>query len=53
MLRQGEYREFIQINGKQLTLQPYPHEQAWVKGSIIVSGWVPDGAAWRRPPCSR
>ncbi|UYZ63635.1 RICIN domain-containing protein [Hymenobacter weizhouensis] len=32
---------------KRLTLQPYPHEQVWVKGSEEVTGWVADGTAWR------
>ena len=48
VLRAGEYREGnITITGKQLTLQPFPHEQVWLKGSAIVDAWQADGAAWR------
>jgi mannuronan 5-epimerase len=47
VLRQGEYREHVRINGKAVTLQPYPGEQVWIKGSDVVTGWVADGDAWR------
>src|SRR5690606_32127662 len=40
VLRQGEYREKVTITNKRLTLQPYPHEQVWLKGSDVVTGWV-------------
>ncbi len=29
-------------------MQPYPHEQAWIKGSVQVTDWVADGAVWRK-----
>jgi hypothetical protein len=48
VIRQGEYREFVRITNKALTLQPFPHEQVWLKGSVLVTGWVPDGSAWRK-----
>jgi mannuronan 5-epimerase len=48
VLRQGNYRESVTINGKALTLQPYPHEKAWFKGSVNVNGWVKDGVRWRK-----
>ncbi len=62
VLREGIYREglYKAIDGstslnrstsfnKKLTLQPYPHEKAWLKGSLDVStGWSPDGAIWVR-----
>ncbi len=62
VLREGNYREglYRAIDGttslnrstsfnKKLTLQPYPHEKAWLKGSLDVStGWTQDGAVWAR-----
>jgi parallel beta-helix repeat protein len=43
----GTYREAVPEIRKPLTLQPYPHQKVWLKGSIVVTGWVADGAAWR------
>jgi parallel beta-helix repeat protein len=48
VIRGGTYRESIALSNKTLTLQPYPHEQAWVKGSTVVTGWVAEGSAWRK-----
>ena len=48
VLRQGVYRESVTFYNKKLTLQPFPHEQAWLKGSVIVSNWKADGATWRK-----
>lgn len=49
VFRGGTYRN---INNayicKKLTLQPYPHEKAWIKGSDEVTGWVADGSMWRK-----
>ena len=43
----GTYREgAINLDGKQLTLQPYPHEQVWLNGSLVVSNWVASGSVW-------
>ena len=39
-------KEAISISGKQLTLQPYPHEQVWLNGSLVVSNWVASGSIW-------
>jgi mannuronan 5-epimerase len=47
VLRGGVYRESVAWSDKRLTLQPYPHEQAWMDGTVTVAGWVRDGAAWR------
>ncbi|KAI1704794.1 right handed beta helix region domain-containing protein [Ditylenchus destructor] len=33
---------------KKVTLQPYPHEKAYLLGSAPVSGWVLEGAIWRK-----
>ena len=49
VFRGGTYRNvnagFID---KKMTLQPYPHERVWIKGSNKVNGWVPDGGIWRK-----
>ena len=43
----GTYREgSINLGGKKLTLQPYPHEQVWLNGSLVVSNWVASGSVW-------
>ncbi len=43
VMREGEYRTgtaLIDIN-KRVTIQPYPHEKVWFKGSLEVSaGWT-------------
>ena len=47
VLRGGTYRGGgLNVSGKQLTLQGYPHEQAWLKGSAIVTGWTQFGNCW-------
>jgi hypothetical protein len=48
VIRAGVYRETVTIRGKSLTLQPYPHEQVWMKGSVVVNGWVAEGSCWRK-----
>jgi len=48
VLRAGNYRESVYYYGKRLTIQPYPHEKAWLLGSVPVTGWKTDGNAWRR-----
>ncbi|MCP2167766.1 parallel beta-helix repeat (two copies) [Goodfellowiella coeruleoviolacea] len=49
VLREGVYRENLGAIVKPITLQPYPGEQAWFKGSSVVSpaSFVADGARWR------
>lgn len=46
VLRGGVYNEQLAIY-KQVTLQNYPGEEAWLDGSTGVSGWVRDGSRWR------
>ena len=46
VLRAGTYREKLGIVSKRLTIQPYPHEQVWLKGSQVVSSWQPQGSTW-------
>jgi parallel beta-helix repeat protein len=48
VLRGGTYRTGDLVVRKRLTVQPYPHERAWLKGSSEVGGWRRDGAAWRK-----
>jgi hypothetical protein len=48
VLRGGTYRESVLIEGKTVTIQSYPNEAVWLDGSVPVSGWVSDGAAWRK-----
>ncbi len=52
VLRGGDYRDLnFQKIPVQLTLQAYPHEKPWIKGSVVVPEWVADnnagGAIWR------
>lgn len=48
VFRGGTYRG-VQVNvGKRLTLQAYPNEKPWIKGSEIVDGWVKEGNIWRK-----
>jgi hypothetical protein len=48
VLRAGVYREALGAITKPLTLQSYPHEQAWLSGTVVVNGWTPapGGNAW-------
>ena len=48
VMRGGTYRESLKYYGKALTIQPYPHEDVWLKGSIVVTDWVEDGSIWRK-----
>jgi hypothetical protein len=48
VLREGVYREGdIQITGKPIIVQPFPHEQVWFKGSNMLDTWQPDANIWR------
>lgn len=51
VFRGGTYRGGGWIVGKKLTLQAFPGEKPWLKGSVVASGWTKDGAAgpaaWR------
>lgn len=48
VFRGGTYRKAKGAITKKLTLQPYPHEKVWLKGSIVVPGWVSDAGIWRK-----
>jgi parallel beta-helix repeat protein len=46
VLRAGVYREALGSVAKPITLQSYPHEQAWLSGSNVVTGWSASGSVW-------
>ncbi|PPS44237.1 hypothetical protein B1A85_09760 [Chroococcidiopsis sp. TS-821] len=48
VFRGGTYRNLRLPLNKRLTLQAYPNEQPWLKGSIVVEGWVQEGNIWRK-----
>jgi hypothetical protein len=48
VFRGGQYHKATGKITKKLTLQAYPHEKPWLKGSIEVQGWVADGSMWRK-----
>ncbi len=48
MLRGGTYRESLQVQ-RRVTMQAFPHEQPWIVGSDLVSGFAPSGNSWTRP----
>jgi hypothetical protein len=49
VLRAGTYHESVMIpSGKTLTVQNWPAEVVWFDGSEPISGWVADGARWRK-----
>ena len=43
----GTYRNINAKINKKLTLQAYPQEKPWLKGSVVVTGWVAQGGIWR------
>ncbi len=47
VLRKGVYHESVTISRK-VVLQNYPGEYAWFDGAVPVTGWVKDGATWRK-----
>ncbi|HRW18429.1 MAG TPA: right-handed parallel beta-helix repeat-containing protein [Dermatophilaceae bacterium] len=48
VLRAGTYHERDVVVAKPMTIQAYPSEAVWLDGSETVTGWVADGAGWRR-----
>ena len=48
VFRGGIYRGIETKIRKKLQLQAYPHEKPWLKGSVVVTGWVGDGNIWRK-----
>lgn len=48
VMRAGVYRESVSFVAKRLTIQPYPHEQVWLKGSLVVNDWNKNGSTWSK-----
>jgi parallel beta-helix repeat protein len=48
VLRDGTYREALTMK-RSITLQAFPHEQPWIVGSDIVTGFTAAGSTWTRP----
>ncbi|PIG94463.1 hypothetical protein CSQ79_04020 [Gloeocapsopsis sp. IPPAS B-1203] len=48
VFRGGTYRNARLPLNKRFTLQAYPNEQPWLKGSTVVDGWVSEGNIWRK-----
>lgn len=44
----GTYRETLGMLSRPVTLQAWPHEQVWVKGSDVVTGFTASAGAWVR-----
>ncbi len=47
VMRAGTYSESVTIDGKRLTIQPFPKEAVIFDGSQVVSTWAPQGSVWR------
>ncbi len=48
VVRAGTYRGSIGVVTKRITIQAYPHEKVWMKGSTVTTGFVTSGAFWKR-----
>lgn len=46
VFRAGVYHEGEITITKDVTVQPYPHEQAWLDGTAQVTGWTSSGSSW-------
>jgi poly(beta-D-mannuronate) C5 epimerase len=46
VMRAGDYREGINSVTKRVTIQPYPDERVWVKGSDVLTSWTAQGSVW-------
>ncbi len=49
VVRGGVYRESLGAIRRKVTIQAYPHEQPWVKGSVVASAFTQSGTAWTTP----
>ncbi|SFQ52169.1 Right handed beta helix region [Amycolatopsis arida] len=47
VVRGGTYRQTVGDVTKRITVQPYPGERVWFKGSVVVDRWARDGRVWR------
>lgn len=46
VIREGTYREKLPTVSKTLTMQSYPGEEVWIKGSMVVSDWSENQSGW-------
>jgi len=46
VLRAGAYHESLIVN-KNITIQSYPGEAAWLDGSSAVTGWMRSATSWK------
>lgn len=47
VIRGGTYRETVGTVREPVTIQPYPGERVWLKGTVVVSGWHHTPHGWR------
>jgi hypothetical protein len=48
VLRAGTYRQTVTANvTKRVTIQPFPGEKVWFKGTVPVTGWTKAGTTWQ------
>ena len=48
VLRAGTYRQTVTSNvTKRITIQPYPGEKVWFKGTVVVTSWTKVGNTWQ------
>jgi parallel beta-helix repeat protein len=54
VLRGGTYRQTVTGDvTRRITIQPYPGERVWFKGTVVVTGWTRTGDAWQHPNWTR
>jgi mannuronan 5-epimerase len=46
VIRAGTYRQTVGTVTKRITVQPYPGEHVWLKGTLVVTGWTHTGGTW-------
>ncbi|HEX3785470.1 MAG TPA: right-handed parallel beta-helix repeat-containing protein [Pseudonocardiaceae bacterium] len=46
VIRGGTYRQTVGTVTKRITIQPYPGEKVWLKGTLVVTGWTHTGSTW-------
>jgi hypothetical protein len=49
VVRGGVYRESLGSLRRRVTIQAYPHEQAWVRGSVVATRWAAGQYGWSTP----
>ena len=49
VVRGGVYRESLGSIHRKVTIQAYPHEQPWVRGSVLATSFTPGASGWATP----